>query len=148
YDAVLAIDYDSVFSAEHIRKLMTAFLMDPTIDLLCPLQVRRGSNDALVQLADGRTHAKIDVNGRPFDIASGAFGLTMIRLSSLQRIPHPWFLSQPDAEGWGENRVDADVFFWRNCRKHGLRACCHPGVRIGHINETVFYHDLEGRVRW
>jgi hypothetical protein len=45
-------------------------------------------------------------------IATGHFGLTLFRASTLKKLPHPWFLPDPDKDGlWEKDRVDEDIYF-------------------------------------
>ena len=72
----------------------------------------------------------------------GHFGLTLIRVEALKRIPRPWFLHHPAPDGgYGDGRVDEDIHFWRQARAAGLAIGITPQVRIGHLQLVVSWPD-------
>lgn len=142
-DAVLTIDYDTLFTVDDVLELVRLMETDPDIDALVPLQQGRGINTPLLSM----THP----SGKPVEscqpemfasettkISTGHFGLTLIRTKALLDMPHPWFHAQPDAEGrWGPTRTDSDVAFWRKMAKYDKRVCLANRVVIGHAAGDV-----------
>lgn len=128
YDWLLTIDYDSMFTAEHVGMLMASMANDPTIDCVAALQPRRAFHTPLGR-ADG-----VKFSRRPFRVDSAHFGLTLIRADKLARTPKPWFHSQPDEAGdWGNDCVEADVWFWKQWAKAGNTVYIDPRCKIGHL---------------
>ena len=57
-------------------------------------------------------------------------------------VPKPWFQGHPGADGsYGDDRIDADVFFWKRWRDAGNSIYIDPGCRLGHLEELVTYFD-------
>lgn len=134
----LVIDYDSVFNAADITTLWEVMEENPDITALCPVQVKRESNDHL--------HRKVEepkFNSRDaVEIESGHFGLTLIRLSHLKNIPRPLFKAVPDMSGnWGPYKTDEDIYFWHQLKKYGRNICMCPRVKIGHLQLLITWPD-------
>jgi hypothetical protein len=138
-DIVLTIDGDSIFKAEHVHRLLGLIVNDPEIDALASLQVRRGIKNAL-GFHKGKT--SIEWNGSPVQLTSAHFGLTALRVEKLKAVKKPWFFSQPDQDGnWGNNRIDDDIWFWKQWEEAGNTLFLDPGCRIGHLEEMVAVFD-------
>ncbi len=59
----------------------------------------------------------------------------------------PWFLPVPAANGgWGEGRLDDDIYFWGKWRDAGNTLFVHTGCKIGHVEEMVSDYDDKGQV--
>lgn len=136
---VMTVDYDSVFDEADVIRLWQVMETNPDIAALFPLQVGRDRSSCLLTMvgADGKriTHIdSTDLHRDALDCETGHFGLTLIRTDALRRLPHPWFLGAPNADGrWGDGRTDDDIHFWKLLGKHGGRIAACPRVRIGHI---------------
>jgi len=137
---VLTVDYDSVFDeSDVIPSLAGDGDRTPTSRRFFPLQVGRDRSSCLLTMkdADGKRVTQIDstdLHRDALDCETGHFGLTLIRTDALRRLPHPWFLGAPNADGrWGDGRIDDDIHFWHLLGKHGGRIAACPRVRIGHI---------------
>ncbi len=142
-DWLLTIDYDSMFTAQHLDHLLGAIGQNPHIDAICALQARRREDTPLMTLADGGR--EVMVTGAPIKIRTGHFGLTIIRTECLADIPKPWFWSKPDLDGgWGEGRMDDDIWFWHQWGNAGKTLYCDPDCRIGHLQvmESRFNEDM------
>lgn len=137
----LIIDYDSVFDQADIVMLWETMEANPDISALCPIQVKRESDEHLHrrdEMAKGGIKSAIDIE-------TGHFGLTLIRLSHLKGIPRPLFKAVPDMEGkWGPYKTDEDIYFWQQLKKYGRRICLCPRVRIGHLQLMVTWPDGDG----
>jgi hypothetical protein len=142
-DIVVTIDGDSVFKADHIRRLLNVIVQEPKIDALASLQVRRGQPDVL---GFHKEKNQIEWTGYPVQVTSAHFGLTALRVDKLRNVKRPWFFSQPDANGqWEENRIDDDVWFWKQWEEAGNSLYLDVDCRIGHLEEmvAVFGDDLK-----
>jgi hypothetical protein len=138
-DIVLTIDGDSIFKAEHIRRLLNLIVNDDEIDALASLQVRRGIKDAL-GFHKGKT--SIEWNGSPVQLTSAHFGLTALKVDKLRNVKKPWFFAQPDPDGdWTKDRIDDDIWFWKQWEEAGNTLFLDPGCRIGHLEEMVATFD-------
>lgn len=136
---ILVMDYDSIFDTKDIIKLWEVMEQDPSIDALCPVQVMRESNNLLYKID---TESKFPKNPDAIDVLSGHFGLTLIRISSLDRLPRPLFLAEPDPNGsWGPYKTDEDIYFWNQMRQYSRRVCVCPRVKIGHLQLMVTWPD-------
>jgi hypothetical protein len=144
-DWILTIDYDSMFTAAHLDKLIGWFGKRPDIDALCSLQVKRGQDYPLMTVR-GETERRID--GNPIQVRTAHFGLTLIRVEALKVIPLPWFKGVPAPNGeWNDERIDDDIWFWKEWEKHGKTAYVAPDVRIGHIEMMVSEFDADMKVQ-
>lgn len=142
----LTIDYDSVFTADDVTSLYQIAEMH-NLDMLCPVQVKREASNAMVyiRLEDGSVKHALDSDEVSADwvpITSGHFGLTLIRLEMLDKLPKPWFRATPDANGeWEDGHVDEDVSFWFAAKEIGARIGVAPWVKIGHEQRVVTWPD-------
>lgn len=135
-DWALTLDYDSMFTAKDISRMLEVFGSRPDIDALAALQTRRGCQSPLCW--NGGAGVETDCR-TPFKVHTAHFGLTLIRLDMLKDMPKPWFWDQPSASGsWqDDDRVDSDIYFWKQWNKHGRSLYIAPDVRIGHLEVLV-----------
>jgi hypothetical protein len=99
-DAILTIDYDTVYRSQDVQTLMRLMILHPEADAICPLQSARGWNSVLATIAlpDGKVASRVPREMLDQDLVklkTGHFGLTMIRASSLKSVKKPWFLGVP-----------------------------------------------------
>ena len=143
-DWVLAMDYDSIITAQDVKQLMVLAAMHPEGDAFVPVQVKRGkegsfmfsARDEMGQPIRSMTQEELSVDVMP--IETGHFGCTLIRLAALKKMPLPWFRSQPDPEGhWDNGQMDADIFFWKQFRESGNQIYQANQVKIGHLQVMV-----------
>ena len=138
---ILTLDYDTVFSAGTVSRL--AMLMDthPEADAIAPIQVKRQGREILFRA--GKQPGDLSYfDGELAKCDTAHFGLTLLRVEALKKMPHPWFCGTPNEKGeWGENRVDEDIYFWRKWKESGnsLYMACH--VPIGHMQLMVTWPD-------
>lgn len=138
-DLIVTIDGDSVFNAEHIKRLISIVAQEEKIDALAPLQLRRGKCDAL-GYCEGKS--TVEWNGYPVQLTSAHFGLTVLRVDKLRKCKKPWFFSQPDENGeWGDRRIDDDIWFWKQWQEAENTLYMDIGCRIGHLEEMVAVFD-------
>lgn len=142
-DWVLTIDYDSLFTAEHLDALFGIFGSRPDIDALAALQCRRGSLFPLMTITGEQG---TEVTGEPIRVDTAHFGMTLIRLDALRDVPKPWFKGEPDSDGgYGDLRLDDDIWFWKQWGAAGKSLYVAPSVSIGHLEEMVAVFDEQMR---
>ncbi len=147
---ILTIDYDTVFEADTVQRLMTAALVSG-YDAVAPLQTKRDDgipmftpeghdgSIGVVQLPNSWFEAVV----QPVDTAH--FGCTLIRSEALKRTPAPWFLGTPRPDGhWGDappgdnvHRVDPDIHFWKAFKRAGNKLAVAPQIAIGHAELKI-----------
>ena len=89
-------------------------------------------------------------DGKPIRVTTAHFGLTAIRLKSLEKMPKPWFHCTPGKDGeWEDDsgKIDDDIYFWQRFGEAGNVVAVDPGVRIGHMEEMIAIHDDNMQVR-
>lgn len=146
-DWVLTLDYDSIFSAEHVDRLIRTFGQNPQIDALAALQCKRSTDEVPLLTVAGES--AIEVDGNPFKVTTAHFGMTLIRMESLKKVPMPWFRSMPDPRGSYRTleRTDADIYFWHEWNKAGNTVYVDPQCTIGHLQPMVACYDENLKVK-
>jgi len=150
-DLIVAIDYDTVFTKEDLQAMLQLMLEHPEATALVPIHMGRQKHQALLTVK-GRSGAVIEnvplkeFSGPTTKIATGHFGLTILRASELLKVPHPWFLGQPNTDGmWGPGRIDDDIYFWKHIEKHGKTVLSANRVVLGHLELLITWPDKVGR---
>ncbi len=143
-DWILVCDYDSIFEADTIQRLLTAALASG-YDAVAPLQTKR--DDGMPMFTPEGHDGSIGVVQLPtkwFEavvqpVQTAHFGCTLIRSEALKRTPTPWFLGTPRPDGhWGDApegeppRRDPDIHFWSQFRAAGNKLGIAPQIAIGH----------------
>jgi hypothetical protein len=132
-DVVITVDGDSVVSADQIRRLISLVAMRPGIDAIAAIQAKRGS-----QILLGYRQDNAEVGSDPVPVELAHFGLTAIDVRKLVSVPKPWFWSQPSPDGtWGDDRIDDDIWFWKQWTKAGNTVFIDPQTCIGHVEEMI-----------
>jgi hypothetical protein len=140
-DWIVTLDYDTLFTSKHVQQLIDALGQNPEIDAIAALQCRRGRPLPLAVRADGQ----MPLTGGPVQGAHGALRLTLLRAEAIKKMKKPWFWAQARADGgWGEGRLDDDIYFWGNWGDSGNSLYVHTGCRIGHVEEMVRSTDGRG----
>lgn len=135
---IITIDYDTWFRREHVQRLCQLIVEHPEADAIVPLQVKREHEHPLLGMRDAQGGERLTVAVQEFaapltPIYTGHFGLTIFRAAAFDKLQKPWFLGQPGADGgWGDDRTDEDIYFWRNFAASGLKAYLANEVNIGH----------------
>lgn len=141
-DWALVLDYDSLFTVDHVRRLLSAFADNPDIDALAALQVYRHGGR---MLASG--HGLEAPDDGILRVETAHFGLTLLRVAALSAVAKPWLQAQPDANGgWGPGHKDADIMFWHAWRAAGNTAAIDTFCRIGHLELSVLAVSAEGDI--
>ena len=148
-DIAIAVDSDSLFSATQLKTIIENCVNDPEIDALAALQCRRGMANPILSVdTTNKVGEPIQINfeGKPLRVKTAHFGLTVFKIPKLKDVPKPWFFAQPNADGsWGEDRVDDDIWFWKQWEKAGNSVYIDSSVSIGHLEELVSCFDSEGK---
>jgi len=138
-DWILSFDADTMCTRHDVDRMFGTLGDNPHIDALAALQCRREGDTPLMTIK-GKT--EYQVGGEPIKVNTAHFGLTLIRVEALKGMPKPWLMSVPDEHGgWGDGRLDADIYFWDRWAKAGNSLYVTPNVRIGHAEECVSYFD-------
>lgn len=138
-DYVLTVDFDSMFLPKHVRRLLSIIAQCDEIDALAAFQPMRGKGRVL---ASRQSENEVIWDGTPLKADSAHFGLTVIDAAKLAKLPKPWFCSYPDDNGsWTDDRIDDDVWFWRQWEAAGFSCYVDPGCRLGHLEEMVTVFD-------
>lgn len=138
-DYAITVDFDSIFEARDVSRLLSLMAQEPQIDAIAAVQPKRGFGT--IMATNGETESLV-YTGKPIKVRSAHFGLTVLDLDKLQHVPKPWFCAKPDEYGgWGESRTDADVSFWRSWEGAGNSLYIDPGTRLGHLEEMISMFD-------
>lgn len=142
-DAILTLDYDTVFSRRHVATLMQLMMVHPEADAIASIQSHRSKPLPMFTLggAEGETVTQAERAVFAPDLTrvrTAHFGLTLIRADKLAALPKPWFQGHPDpAGGWGDGRCDDDLHFWRAWERAGNSLYIANRVAVGHIEVMV-----------
>lgn len=134
FEFVITLDFDSTFTPADVVRLVNIMRDNPDIDAVFPVQANRHTD--MPQCFE----PGLDYSGFLTNRTFGHFGCTVIRLSSLAKMPKPWFWAIPDPNtGEWESpwSSDNDITFWRNAKELGWRVCQANKVQIGHIELCV-----------
>lgn len=146
-DAVLTLDYDSIFTCRDVAMLIQLLCCNPEAHAIAAVQAGRTnvSNrlftikapDGASNMADVPTATFADDLAR---VSTAHFGLTLLRADKLAALPKPWFADVPAPDGsWNEGRADADIAFWRKWEAAGHDLFLANRVPIGHLELTVLW---------
>lgn len=142
-DYILTVDFDSIFTKHHLDRLLGYIVNRDDIDAITAVQPKRGTGTIL---ATRGKEEDLVWDGNPIQVKSAHFGLTVIRVESLKKVAKPYFLGVADSDGeWITDKVDDDVWFWKQWDKAGNTLYIDPGCRLGHLEEvvTVFDENME-----
>lgn len=141
-DYAILIDYDTLATPQHLRRMIDTIVQNPHIDALAPNQPRRGTGMPLwtMEGVEGRT--ELSCTDLP-KVVTAAFGFTVLRMAALRKLPKPWFprVHAADGKAEGEGYMDPDIAFWVNWNKVGNTAYVEPSVCIGHMECMVSYFE-------
>lgn len=138
-DAILTLDYDTVFTKGHVAHLMQLLLAHPEADAVTAIQSSRHRPTALFTKRDDddipmERIAIEDMASDLMQVSSAHFGLTLLRAEKLEALPKPWFHSVPSSNGdWHDDHIDEDVNFWVKWKEAGNTLFLANRVAVGHI---------------
>ena len=142
-DWIMTVDYDSVFTRNHVEQMIGLAQRHPEADAIVPIQAGRMTNLPLMTIkgADGKNRGQIETSefdGELLRISTGHFGATLIKGSSIRKLPKPWFLGVPDGNcEWNSDKIDADIWFWRQWERAGFSTYLANRVPIGHLELMI-----------
>lgn len=136
-ELILTFDYDTVFQSKatnnDIAKLVCLMIDHPEVDVIVSAQMKREGGALLAT-----TEQEVRLFDPLIPITQGHFGLTIFRRSVFERLPKPWLRDTPNESGeWNENRIDADIHFWKQCVEAGINVQMSLDVMIGHLEWVV-----------
>lgn len=140
-DAILTLDYDTVFTVGHVAHLMQLMMAHPEAHAIAALQSSRHLPTALFTKRDTNdepmSRVPLDeMAGDLMKVSSAHFGLTLIRADRLRDLPKPWFHAKPSSDGqwhYGDDHVDEDIAFWEKWREAGNSLFLANRVAVGHM---------------
>lgn len=141
-DYLLTVDYDSLFDMSDVQDLMAFMAARPDADALIGFQQHRHDERVLFNFKTepGQTRITVgDMEATYMPVRSAHFGLSLFRVSSLMKLPRPWFVETFDE--LGNYKTDADVNFWIKFGEAGLNAFACPRVVIGHLEVMALWPD-------
>ena len=143
FDAIFTVDYDTIFTIRDAQALIKLMEEHPEADAIVAMQAGRGDVGALltIKTLSGKVRGAIPEGEFMPDvtkIATGHFGLTLLRASSLLKMPTPWFWAKPNRDSkWGPGKIDDDIYFWKLMEKCGLTVYSANRVVLGHLQLMV-----------
>lgn len=147
---ILTIDFDSVFTRKDVIDLIRLMHDHPEADAIAPLQAKRSSNEMLAGIMgdDGKPVDQLPETTDPLSpVHTAHFGLTLLRVSSLLKVRHPWFVGKPDPTGrWGDGRCDDDIVFWLKFQAAGNKTFIANRVAVGHGQMVVTWPAKGGKI--
>ena len=149
-DYIITTDYDTIFTAEDVKELLRLVVRYPEADAIAAWQASRWKNHP--PLAGIRTDrgwggaVSVDemktTDLTPVD--NSVYALTIIKTEALKKMPKPWFVNVPNADGeWEHGKHDADSYFWWKFREAGNKLYMANNVRVGHLHEDVLWVDSD-----
>ena len=148
-DAILATDYDSVYTPKHVATLIQLMALHPEADAIAAIQSSRHEKLCLFTVpgTDGVNQPRIPRASFDADlvpVATAHFGLTLIRADKLRALPKPWFRATPSPDGsWDHEKgaTHADISFWRHWAAAGNTLFLASRVAIGHAELMIRWPD-------
>lgn len=144
-DAILTLDYDTIFTKWHAATLLQLMMAHPEADAIAAVQSSRHLPTALFTKRgpDGKPLSRINTEIMQPDlmsVSSAHFGLTLIRADKLAAMPKPWFFATAGTDGrYGPEHgsVDEDINFWVQWEKAGNSLFVANRVCVGHAELMV-----------
>jgi hypothetical protein len=140
---ILTVDYDSLYTRNDVQSLLSAAVRHPEADAIAALQVHRTKQTPLMTVKgeDGKNVPEVAPDFFAPELTrvnTAHFGLTLIKTKALLETPRPWFWATPDSEGgWGADRTDDDIHFWRQFESAGKQLYLANRVPIGHAELMI-----------
>ena len=144
HEWILTVESDSMITAEDVAMLLEVPDIHDDVDCV----------DCVAALKPKR--AAMEMDGVPADdgyplryMQSSHFGLTLIRVQALKRVPRPWFPTRADDEGgYTDARLDPDMMFWKGWRMAGNSLYTAMDVRMGHLCPMIARFSRTGEVQY
>lgn len=142
-DAILTLDYDTVFSKRDVSMLIQLMCCYPKVDAIAAVQSGRGKELPLftIKTENGMNASSIAAEELEADlkqVTTAHFGLTLLRAEKFKALSRPWFHDIPDHDGkWGDGRRDADISFWDQWAAAGNSLYIANRVPVGHLDLLI-----------
>jgi len=136
---IITLDYDTYFTKNQVVRLLQMMQEHPEADAIIPMQMKRECDYPLIGKLNEEQKPIISLPVTAFQcdlmpMTTGHFGLTIFRVSALNKMKKPWFLPHPDpVGGWDEGRMDEDIHFWHTFADSGLQSFLAPKIRLPHL---------------
>lgn len=146
---VLTWDYDTVATPDDVVELYRLMRDTPDAAVIFAAQMGRDRNSLLMTIRETADKNRSQIRRDELDAellpaSTGHFGLTLLRVSALKELAKPWFHHQPDKDGgWGDGRVDEDIYFWRQVERAGQKVYQASHVVIGHMQLVATFPDRD-----
>jgi len=144
---ILTLDYDTVFEQDAVPRLLT-YATAGEYDFVAAVQMKRRVSEPLFTMVGEKGERLSEVSRgkllyhNVLPVNTAHFGLTLLKASSLKKVPRPWFKGTPSEQGtWGEGRVDPDIHFWAQAKSAGLKAGICTRVSVGHLECYIKWPD-------
>ena len=151
-DLIVTVDYDTTFKKADVITLLDLMHKHPEAAAIAATQIGRGHYRMLLTVKGKSGQVRSEIPLKEFQenettkIASSHFGLTVLRVSDLMDIPHPWFLARPNSDGqWAPGRIDADIAFWKLLEKHKKTVLSANRVVVGHLELMTTWPSEDGK---
>jgi hypothetical protein len=138
-DAILTVDYDTLFTRRDTSLLIQLLCCHPEVDAVAAMQSGRGKELPLFWMKnpDGTPQKSADAEIFAADLVcvhAAHFGLTLFRAAKFAGLTRPWFRDEPAPDGsWGEGHRDADIAFWDKWASAGNSVAIANRVPVGHL---------------
>jgi hypothetical protein len=144
---VLTLDYDTMFDRDTVEDLLAFAAANPEADALVPMQMNR-IDDKILMHPKGKPEGVTseDLDQTYYEILTGHFGCTLLRVSALAKLQRPWFYQSFKDDG--KPGYDDDINFWLGWEKAGLKAFLVPRVVVGHLECVVMWPDRKLKMRY
>jgi hypothetical protein len=142
-DAILTLDYDTIFNLANTARMIETMMAHPEADAISAVQASRHYQTALFTVRDEQDNPIPRLNTVYLEpdllkVSSSHFGFTLIRAEKLRALPKPWFFAVPAPDGaWGDGHIDEDIQFWENWRKAGNALFVANRIVVGHLELCV-----------
>lgn len=144
-DAILCMDYDSVFSYADVLELIRLFKAAPQITAIAAYQWSRTIDKPLFTVSSEGNNSYQSMNWKEMQtdlklVETAHFGLTMLRVKDYMELKRPRFCEQPNQNmRWEDGKIDEDIWFWKRLQEAGKLAAVAPGIPIGHIESCIVW---------
>lgn len=148
-DYLLALDYDTVFTAEQLDSLIDVALRHPEADAIAPIQASRHHSMPMLTVASdqpGMNRSRLkreELDQELVKARTAHFGCTLLRADKVRELAKPWFWEQPDEHGgWDSGSIHEDIWFWKQWEKAGNSLYLACRVPVGHADLAIRWPDL------
>jgi FkbM family methyltransferase len=149
-DYIITTDYDTIFTAEDVKELLRLAVRYPEADAIAAWQASRWKDHpplAGIKTERGWDGAVSIEEMKRYDLTevdNTVYALTIIKTEAIKKMPKPWFVNIPNADGeWEHGKHDADSYFWWKFREAGNKLYMANNVRVGHLHEEVLWVDSD-----